>query len=113
MPKRDSKKAPHQAGERLELSIDNLAAGGDGVGKTAGGYTVFVPFSAPGDRLQVSITEARKTYARARVEKVLEKGTGRVDPPCPVAGQCGGCSWQHLDYSAQAAHKRRLVGRFF
>lgn len=73
------------------------------------GYTLFIPFSAPGDKLTVEVTEARKTYGRAKVREVLESGAGRVKAPCPVAGVCGGCTWQHMDYSAQTATKGSLV----
>jgi 23S rRNA (uracil1939-C5)-methyltransferase len=89
----------------ITLEVASLASGGDGVAKLPDGRTVFVPHSAPGDRLGVSLSEQHKTYARARIDRIVEPGPGRVAPPCPVAGRCGGCAWQHLDYSLQAQAK--------
>ena len=109
MPKKDSKKTPVKRGDVVETTILNLASGGDGVGQAKGGYTIFVPFAAAGDRLRVRVTQARKTYGRAKIVEVLEAGQGRVNAPCPVAGDCGGCSWQHLDYAAQVAAKGGLL----
>jgi 23S rRNA (uracil1939-C5)-methyltransferase len=95
--------------QSLTLEILSLAAGGDGVGRLPDGRTVFVPRSAPGDRVEAGITEEHKHYARARVLRVLRAGAGRVEPPCPVAGECGGCAWQHLDYPAQAEAKHGFL----
>ena len=93
----------------MELSIESLAAGGDGVGHAPDGRVVFVPFTAPGDRVRVRVTESRKRYLRARVETLLAPGPARADPACPVFGSCGGCAWQHVDVEAQRREKARIV----
>lgn len=93
----------------VELTIESLAAGGDGVGRAPDGRVVFVPFTAPGDRVRVVLREVRPRYARARVETLLEPGPARTDPLCAVFGTCGGCSWQHVDYSAQLDAKARIL----
>jgi 23S rRNA (uracil1939-C5)-methyltransferase len=95
--------------ETVELKIDELAAGGDGVGRGPDGRVVFVPFTAPGDRVRVRVTESRARFARGRVESLLEPGPQRSDPVCPVFGSCGGCAWQHVAYSAQLAAKARIL----
>ena len=95
--------------ESVELRIDELAAGGDGVGRGPDGRVVFVPFTAPGDFVRVRVTESRARFARARVESLLESGPQRSDPVCPVFGSCGGCAWQHVAYSAQLAAKARIL----
>jgi len=87
----------------------SLAAGGDGVGRLPDGRTVFVPHSAPGDRVEARLTEEHKNYARARVQRVQRPGPGRAQPSCPVAGECGGCAWQHLAYPAQAEAKQGFL----
>ena len=92
-----------------DLDILALAPGGDGVAKLPDGRTVFLPYSAPGDRVRARMTEEHKTYGKARVDEVIQAGEGRVKPPCPVAGWCGGCAWQHLDYSAQSAAKHEFI----
>ncbi len=94
----------------LELSIDALAAGGDGVGRGPDGRVVFVPFAAPGDRLRVRVIEERARFARGEIEAVLEPGADRVTPACAVFGRCGGCAWQHVAYAAQVDAKRAILG---
>lgn len=73
------------------------------------GFRVFVPAAAPGDKVQARVSELRATYARAVIGKVLEPGPGRVTPECPVAGQCGGCAWQHLSLATQREAKQDFV----
>jgi 23S rRNA (uracil1939-C5)-methyltransferase len=96
-------------GDVVELSIDALAAGGDGVGRTAEGRVVFVPFTAPGDWVRARIAELHPRYARAELEQVVAASPSRVLPPCEVFGTCGGCAWQHVDYAAQCEAKRRIA----
>lgn len=93
----------------LELTITDLAAGGDGVGRAPDGRVVFVPFTAPGDRVRVRIDHEYRRHARAHVEELIESGPGRTDPACAVFGSCGGCAWQHLEYAAQLDAKSRIV----
>jgi 23S rRNA (uracil1939-C5)-methyltransferase len=100
--------AKPRRGDTLELSIEDLAFGGEGVGR-ADGYVVFVRGGLPGDRLRVRLTEARGRFGRATIEDVLVASPDRVTPPCPYFGQCGGCRLQHLAYPAQLAFKEKQV----
>jgi 23S rRNA (uracil1939-C5)-methyltransferase len=100
--------AKPRRGESLELTIDDLAFGGEGVGR-ADGYVVFVRGGLPGDRLRVRLTEARGRFGRAAIEDVLVASPDRVAAPCPYFGQCGGCRLQHLAYPAQLAFKEKQV----
>jgi 23S rRNA (uracil1939-C5)-methyltransferase len=95
--------------QRVEVAIASLAAGGDGVGRLPDGRAVFVPFTAPGDRVRVRVVESRGRFARARVEALLEAGPARVAPICAVFGSCGGCAWQHIEYAAQLEAKRAIL----
>ena len=95
-------------GDTLELSIEDLAFGGEGVGR-ADGYVVFVRGGLPGDRLRVRLTESRGRFGRAAIEEVLVASPDRVAAPCPYFGQCGGCRLQHLAYPAQLAFKEKQV----
>lgn len=95
--------------ELLELRIESLAAGGDGVGRASDGRVVFVPFTAPGDRVRVRVTGRRARWLRGVVEELCEPGPGRTDPLCPVFGRCGGCAWQHLDAATQREAKRGIL----
>jgi 23S rRNA (uracil1939-C5)-methyltransferase len=100
--------AKPRRGDTLELSVEDLAFGGEGVGR-ADGYVVFVRGGLPGDRLRVRVTEARGRFGRAAIDEVLVASPDRVEPPCPYFGQCGGCRLQHLAYPAQLAFKEKQV----
>ena len=82
------------------LRIDSLAAGGDGVGRLESGEVVFVPQTAPGERIEAAIDLGQKP-AQGRVIRVLERSPDRVEPACPYVTSCGGCDWMHLDVAAQ------------
>ena len=91
----------------LELTIDSLAFGGNGVGRHQG-KAIFVPRSAAGDRLCCRVVRDRGRYAEAELVELLEPGPGRRQAPCPVYDQCGGCQWQHLDYPTQCHWKEAI-----
>jgi 23S rRNA (uracil1939-C5)-methyltransferase len=94
----------------VELEITALAAGGDGVGRDAGGRVTFVPRTVPGDRVRVRILYAAASFARARLVEVLAPSPSRVEPACPhFAEGCGGCAWQHVARPAQLAAKQTIV----
>src|SRR5437879_6054841 len=95
-------------GEILSLTIDDLAFGGEGVGR-ADGYVVFVPRALPGDRLQVRLVQVRSRFGRGVIEAILEPSPQRVDAPCPYFGRCGGCRLQHVAYPAQLGFKTKQV----
>jgi 23S rRNA (uracil1939-C5)-methyltransferase len=96
-------------GDLVELRIDALAAGGDGVGRTADGRVVFVPLTAPGDLVRARIVELHPRYARGELTEVAAASPSRTAPVCAVFGECGGCSWQHVDYPEQCEAKRRIA----
>jgi 23S rRNA (uracil1939-C5)-methyltransferase len=88
-----------------ELTLEALAFGGDAVGHL-GGRVVFVPFGAPGDRVRVRLVKQTVSYARGEILELCAPGPSRRSPPCPHAGHCGGCQWQHLVYPAQVDAKQ-------
>ncbi len=100
--------AKPKRGDVLELVVDDLAFGGEGVGR-ADGYVVFVRGGLVGDRVRVRMTEARSRFGRGVIESVVEPSPDRVEAPCPYFGRCGGCRLQHLAYPAQLAFKEKQV----
>jgi 23S rRNA (uracil-5-)-methyltransferase RumA len=88
------------AGRTITASIDKLIDGGTGLARIDG-QVVFIPGVCPGEKVQARVTAVKSGYAEAALEQVLEPSADRIKPPCPVAGRCGGCQWQHLDYPAQ------------
>ena len=95
----------------VRLTVESL---GNRVGGIAGGGPlgkVFVKGALPGERVACRIVSQRKTYAEAELLEVLEASPDRSEPFCRYYGDCGGCSLQHLDYSAQLKWKRTWIER--
>ena len=93
----------------LQLGISDMTVNGDGIGKTADGYPLFVGGAVPGDTVRARITKLNKTYGFARIEKIEIPSEHRVSPPCPHFEKCGGCSIMHTDYASQLEIKKNLV----
>src|SRR5262249_31057118 len=90
------------------LTIERLAHGGYGVGHL-NGLTVFVPRTAPGDVVDVRLTDYRRRYAFGDMLALRQASPWRVPAPCPLYDRCGGCHLQHLPYVDQLAHKTAQV----
>ena len=95
-------------GTETELTIEGAAFKGKGIAKVDG-LAVFVPNTAPGDRIRARITKNKKSYREAKLIEVLEPGPHRISPKCQHAQSCGGCSWQHVEYEEQLAFKTEQV----
>jgi 23S rRNA (uracil1939-C5)-methyltransferase len=100
--------APVARDQELELSIDSLAYGGNGVARL-NGFVVFVRRGLPGDRVRARVTKVKRNHAEALAVEVLQPGPQRVDAPCAHYPACGGCRFQDLAYEAQAAAKQEQV----
>jgi 23S rRNA (uracil1939-C5)-methyltransferase len=100
--------AKPRRGDRITITVDDLAFGGEGVART-GGFVLFVRGGLPGDRLTVRVTEARARFGRAEIEAVEEPSGHRVTAPCVYFGRCGGCRLQHMAYPGQLAFKEKQV----
>ncbi|HXY31810.1 MAG TPA: TRAM domain-containing protein [Gemmatimonadaceae bacterium] len=94
---------------RAVVTVESIAAGGDGVAR-ADGLVVFVPRTAPGDRVEVSLVASGR-FARGSVVRLLESAPGRVQPSCVhyERDRCGGCQLQHLDYESQLSAKGTII----
>lgn len=91
------------------VRITGIAAGGAGVGRQSDGRVVFVHRTAPGDEAEVRVVESKRRWARGELVRLREAGPGRREAPCPHYDRCGGCTLEHLEYSAQLAAKSRIV----
>src|SRR5436190_20599079 len=100
--------APVARDEELELSIDSLAYGGNGVARL-NGFVVFVRRGLPGDRVRARVTKVKRNHAEALAVEVLAPGASRVDAPCRHYPACGGCRFQDLAYDVQLASKEEQV----
>jgi 23S rRNA (uracil1939-C5)-methyltransferase len=92
----------------ITLTLSHLVYGGDAIGKTPDGMTVFVPFGLPGETVSVEITQQKPGFARARLLEVLAPSAERIQPRCPHFTACGGCQYQHMPYERQLEAKQSI-----
>ncbi len=107
-PDRPAGPYPVKKGQTVTLAVERLAFGGRGVARVDG-YTVFVEGGLPGQEVEALILRRKRSYAEARLTRVLSPSPDQVEPRCADFGVCGGCVLQHLDYEAQLAAKRDQV----
>lgn len=79
------------------------------MGHLADGRVVFARFTAAGDRVRISAPDTGGRFVRAETASVLSPSPDRVEPRCAIFGECGGCAWQHIAYSAQVESKRQIL----
>jgi 23S rRNA (uracil1939-C5)-methyltransferase len=91
------------------VRVDSIAAGGDGVARSDG-MAVFIPRTAPGDLVDISL-ELRGRFARGSVSSIVESSANRTEPRCPhyTRDRCGGCQLQHMTYASQLRAKATIV----
>ena len=107
-PPRKFVPTPFAYHEEVELTIDKLSNQGDGVGRIDN-WVIFVPYTLPGEKVRARIYRNDKNCSMADLVEVLSPSPMRVQPLCPVFGYCGGCQYQHLDYTAQLEWKTAQV----
>jgi 23S rRNA (uracil1939-C5)-methyltransferase len=100
--------APVRKDEVVELDVESLAYGGNGVARL-NGFVVFVRRGLPGDRVRARVTKVKRSHAEALATEVVRPGPQRVEAPCTHYPACGGCRFQDLDYAAQLAQKEMQV----
>jgi tRNA/tmRNA/rRNA uracil-C5-methylase (TrmA/RlmC/RlmD family) len=99
-----------KVGDRVEIDVTGMAHGGEAVGRIDG-RVVFVRGALPDERVAADITAAPQhgRFLRASVTDILLASPDRVSAPCPYAGHCGGCDWQHISLDAQRRLKADIV----
>jgi 23S rRNA (uracil1939-C5)-methyltransferase len=95
--------------ENHRIRIEKLVYGADGLGHLLDGRAVFVPFTLPGEMVEIQIIQEGKKFARGKLKSVLESTPERVRPLCPHFGACGGCHYQHIAYDAQLQEKIAIL----
>ena len=98
----------------MQLKIDKLIYGGEGLARLAPdgqgfGKSVFVPFVLEGEAVEAEITEQKPGFSRASLDRVIEPAPDRIEPACPYFQRCGGCHYQHTNYSRQLAIKASVL----
>ena len=90
------------------IKIEDMSDDGMGIGHIDG-MAVFVKDTAPGDEAEIKIVKVKKSYAFGRLRQILKPSPYRIDPVCPVARQCGGCTLQHISYEKELELKKDRV----
>ncbi|HEY3930817.1 MAG TPA: class I SAM-dependent RNA methyltransferase [Verrucomicrobiae bacterium] len=103
---------PLKTGDKISLTIHDIAFGGEGVGRIDD-FVVFVPFVIVGEIVEVEITEVKKNFARAKLLRVEKSSPERVAPECRYFGACGGCQYQHIAYATQLRLKHKQISDLF
>lgn len=94
--------------ELFEVLITGLGHEGEGVGRLEG-IATFVPGALPGEIVEIEVTEKKKNFQRGLLKRVVNPSPARIDAPCSVFEECGGCQLQHMSYDASLAWKRKRV----
>ncbi|GEN83725.1 23S rRNA (uracil-C(5))-methyltransferase RlmCD [Sporosarcina luteola] len=94
--------------DRLIVHVEDLTHDGSGVAKVEG-YPLFIPGALPGEEVEVKVGKTLKNYGFARLLNVTKPSSDRIEPPCHVFWECGGCQLQHLSYEAQLIQKQKQV----
>jgi 23S rRNA (uracil1939-C5)-methyltransferase len=81
----------------VNLTIEKLVYGGDGLSRLPEGKTVFTPFVLPTEEVSATIVQEKSSFARATVDQILKPSPYRIAAPCPYFGTCGGCHYQHAN----------------
>ncbi|MDX1452766.1 MAG: 23S rRNA (uracil(1939)-C(5))-methyltransferase RlmD, partial [Oleiphilaceae bacterium] len=109
MARRRKKKLPL---DPVECSIESLSHEGRGIAKSEG-KAQFVEGALPGERVSAQYVDRRAKFDELKTLEVLDASADRVEPPCPHAQICGGCSLQHMASEAQIAFKQSVLQEHF
>jgi len=98
----------------LQITIEKLVYGGDGLARLPAdehgpGKAAFVPFVLEGERIEASLLEQKRSFARGHAETILQASPQRVEPHCPYFQRCGGCHYQHASYTHQLEIKAAIL----
>ena len=90
------------------MNIERLDDLGRGIGYLDGKIT-FIPWTIPGDVVEVIVTENHKKYNVAKVKQFIKYSEKRIQPPCPYFTKCGGCTLQNLAYNDTLEYKVKKI----
>lgn len=92
----------------LELRVEKMVQGGEGMARLEDGRVCFVSGALPGELCKVRLTFSKKDFTKGRAVEILESSPDRVEPLCPLFGKCGGCSMQHLASEKQVSYMEQV-----
>lgn len=75
------------------------------------GKCCFIKNALPTEEIRFELTEEKKRFAKGHSIEICRRSPHRVAPFCPYYGSCGGCDYQHADYSLEKTAKENHVLR--
>lgn len=96
-------------GNIIEINIEKIVLGGDGLARLDDGQVLFIPFTLSGEKVKAQIIKKEKNLLRGKIVEIIELSADRVEPKCPYFGKCGGCQYQHIKYETQCRIKQEQV----
>ncbi len=94
-------------GDKLSnIVVETMAAEGKCIARVEG-LVIFLQGGAPGDTVEVELTKIKSNFLEGRVTNIQKLSSNRSEPFCEHFGTCGGCSWQHINYSTQLQYKQQ------
>lgn len=96
----------------MTIITDKMVFGGKCLGKIDG-KNVFVPYTIPGEKIEINITEKNKDYDNAEAVSIIESSPHRIIPPCHYYGKCGGCNMMHIEPSYQKELRKSILTDIF
>ena len=112
LTEKTEKKTRPEAGQIVKIKIDNIAFGGEGVGRIED-FVVFVPLVIEGEEVEAKIIEVKKSFARGELVKIIKPSKIRINAECEYFGDCGGCQYQHISYDEQLKIKQKQITDLF
>ena len=108
----DPKHISIKKGAEVEVEIESLAFGGMGISRLNDKIT-FVKNAIPGQKVRARITKKKASYLEARKLAVINESPNSVAVRCEHFNDCGGCTFQNLDYSYQLSAKESQIKELF
>ena len=102
-----SNRSPSKTPETFEIHIEKLVEGGFGLGYL-NGQVVFIPWTLPGEKIEIKPPGRQKDYIKANPIRILSPSPKRTQPPCSLYQVCGGCKLQHIEYTHQTLEKMNI-----
>ncbi|MGB5106337.1 MAG: 23S rRNA (uracil(1939)-C(5))-methyltransferase RlmD [Candidatus Zixiibacteriota bacterium] len=94
--------------DTIELEIEDLALTGKSIGHH-NGMVIMADQGLPGERISCQVTMLKRRYGFARFKELLRSSPRRIEPRCSNFKQCGGCTWQNLEYADQVGYKAGFI----
>ncbi len=96
----------------MNIITDKFTFGGNSLGKIDG-KNVFIPYTIPGEEIEIKITESKKDYDSAEIVKIVTPSPYRKEPECPYYGKCGGCNMMHIQDEYQTELRKNILEDIF